>query len=67
MTNNGPVPILDAMPRVDFENGPQLYGERVARIEPGETGRSLLVGEVVEDGEDTSSIEFTLMLVEAYW
>ena len=67
MTNHGSVPIEDAMPRVDFKNGRQLHGERVERIEPGETGRSLLVGEVVEDGEDTSSIEFTLMLVEAYW
>lgn len=67
MTNNGTVPIENAMPRVDFKNGPQLYGERVARIEPGETGRSLLVGRVVEEGEDTNSIEFTLMLVEAYW
>lgn len=67
MTNNSAVPIEGAMPRVDFKNGPQLYGERVERIEPGETGRSLLVGQVVEDGEDTGSIEFTLMLVEAYW
>jgi clan AA aspartic protease (TIGR02281 family) len=67
MTNNGTVPIENAMPRVDFEDGPQLYGEPVPRIEPGETGRSLLVGQVVEDGEDTGSVEFTLMLVEAYW
>ena len=67
MTNHGTVPIFDAMPRVDFAGGPKLYGERVARIEPGETGRSLLVGKVVEQGEDTRSIEFTQMLVEAYW
>ena len=67
MTNNGTVPVENAMPRVDFKNGPQLYGERVARIEPGETGRSKLVGRVVEEGESTNSIEFTLMLVEAYW
>ncbi|WP_052546517.1 retropepsin-like aspartic protease family protein [Enhygromyxa salina] len=67
MTNNGPVAIEGAMPRVDFKDGPQLYGERVERIEPGEVGRSLLVGEVVEDGQDTGSVEFTLMLVEAYW
>jgi hypothetical protein len=67
MTNNGTVPIENAMPRVDFKDGPRLYGEPVPRIEPGETGRSLLVGKVVEDGEDTGSVEFTLMLVEAYW
>lgn len=67
MTNHGTVAIDNAMPRVDFKNGPRLYGEPVARIEPGETGRSLLVGKVVEDGEDTGSIEFTLMLVEAHW
>lgn len=67
MKNNGTVPVEGAMPRVDFEGGPQLYGEPVERIEPGETGRSLLVGQVVEDGEDGEDIEFTLMLVEAYW
>ncbi|PRQ04079.1 hypothetical protein ENSA5_11270 [Enhygromyxa salina] len=67
MTNNGSVAIEDAMPRVDFKDGPRLYGERVARIEPGETGRSLLIGQVVEDGEDTGPVEFTLMLVEAHW
>src|SRR5690606_40508635 len=44
-----------------------LFGEPIERIEPGETGRSLLVGQVVEDGEDSGSVEFTLMLVEAYW
>lgn len=67
MTNNGTVPIERAMPRVDFEGGPRLYGQPVERIEPGETGRSLLVGQVVEDGENGRDIEFTLMLVEAYW
>jgi hypothetical protein len=67
MTNNGTVAVENAIPRVDFANGPRLYGEPVARIEPGQTGRSLLVGKVVEDGEDTGSIEFTLMLVEAFW
>jgi len=67
MTNHGTVPIEDAMPRVDFAGGPKLYGEPVARIEPGETGRSRLVGKVVEQGQDTHSIEFTQMLVEAYW
>jgi len=67
MTNNGSQPIENAMPRVDFKDGPRLYGEPVARIEPGETGRSLVVGRVVEDGEDTGSVEFTLMLVEAFW
>src|SRR5690606_13360965 len=39
MTNHGTVAIDNAMPRVDFKNGPRLYGEPVARIEPGETGR----------------------------
>ena len=67
MTNHGTVPVENAMPRVDFKDGPQLFGERVDRIEPGETGRSLLVGQVVEDGETSKSVEFTLMLVEAYW
>ena len=67
MTNTGTVAIEDAMPRVDFQDGPRLYGEPVDRIEPGETGRSLLEGQVVEDGEDSGSVEFTLMLVEAYW
>lgn len=67
LTNNGSVAVEDAMPRVDFNDGPRLYGEAVPRIEPGETGRSLLVGRVVEDGEASGSVEFTLMLVEAYW
>jgi clan AA aspartic protease (TIGR02281 family) len=67
MTNNGTVAVEDAMPRVDFKAGPRLFGEPIERIEPGETGRSLLVGQVVEDGEDSTSVEFTLMLVEAYW
>jgi hypothetical protein len=67
LTNNGTVPIDDAMPRVDFKNGVQLFGDRVERIEPGATGRSMLIGEVVADGEDTRSLEFSLMLVEAYW
>lgn len=67
MTNHGTVAVENAMPRADFKDGPQLFGERVDRIEPGETGRSLLVGQVVDDGEDSKSVEFTLMLVEAYW
>jgi len=67
MTNNGTVPVERAMPRVDFENGARLFGEPIERIEPGETGRSLLVGQVVEDGEDSKPVEFTLMLIEAYW
>jgi hypothetical protein len=70
MTNKSSVPIEDAMPRVDFKDGPQLFGERVARIEPGGVGRSLLVGEVVEndrDDQDTGSVEFSLMLFEAHW
>ncbi len=67
LTNHGTEPVEHAMPRVDFKDGPKLYGEPVARIEPGETGRSLLVGQVVEDGESGKSVEFTLMLVEAYW
>jgi clan AA aspartic protease (TIGR02281 family) len=67
LTNTGTEPVENAMPRVDFKDGPQLFGEPVDRIEPGETGRSLLVGQVVEDGEDSKSVEFTLMLVEAYW
>lgn len=67
LTNNGTVPLHDVMPRVDFKQGPRLYGEPVERIDPGETGRSLLVGQVTEDGEDSGSVEFTLMLAEAYW
>lgn len=67
LENQGTVPLLDVMPRVDFKDGPTLYGESVARIEPGETGRSLLVGEVTEDSEDAASVEFTLTLAEAFW
>lgn len=67
LENEGTVALRDVMPRVDFKSGPTLYGEPVARIEPGETGRSLLVGEVTEDSEDASSVEFTLTLAEAYW
>jgi hypothetical protein len=67
ITNHGTVPVDGAMPRVDFKNGVQLFGAAVERIEPGETGRSLMIGQVVEDGEDTRSLEFSLMLVEAYW
>ncbi|MFV8751947.1 retropepsin-like aspartic protease family protein [Nannocystaceae bacterium ST9] len=67
LANEGTVPLYDVMPRVDFKDGPTLYGEPVVEIAPGETGRSLLVGEVTEDSEDASSVEFTLTLAEAYW
>ncbi len=67
LTNRGTVPLHDVMPRVDFNDGPTLYGERVEQIAPGETGRSLLVGQVTEDSDDSGSVEFTLTLAEAYW
>lgn len=67
LTNRGTVPIDNAIPRVDFEDGPRLYGETIERIEPGETGRSLVVGQVSEDDEDTGSVVYKLTLVEAYW
>lgn len=67
LENKGTVALHDVMPRVDFKSGPTLYGEPVEAIGPGEIGRSLLVGEVTEDSEDASSVEFTLTLAEAYW
>ncbi len=67
LENEGAVALLDVMPRVDFKDGPTLYGEPIERIEPGETGRSLVVGEVSEDSEAANSVEFTLSLAEAYW
>jgi hypothetical protein len=64
--NTGSQPIENVLPRVDFRNGHVLYGEVVPRIEPGETGRSLLVGQAA-DGQGGGSVEFTLTLAEAHW
>lgn len=65
--NRGTEAIERVVPRVEFQDGPVLEGEPVARIEPGHTGRSLVVGKVTEHGEDAPAVEFTLTLAEAHW
>jgi clan AA aspartic protease (TIGR02281 family) len=69
--NMGTQAIDDVIPRVEFRDGPTLYGEAIERIEPGQTGRSLIEGKVDEDSgrgkKSADSVEFTLSLAEAYW
>lgn len=66
VTNRGSEPIEGAIPRVVFDNGTELRGEPIARIEAGATGRSLVIGKVTEH-EPGKSLEFSLSLAEAYW
>ncbi len=63
--NRASVPITDVVPEVHFSDGQHLRGTPIARIEPGESGRSLVEGKtrVREGGE----LGFTLTLDEAYW
>ena len=63
--NRATVPILGVVPQVRFSDGQLLRGAAIARIEPGEVGRSLVEGrtQVGEGGE----LGFTLTLDEAYW
>jgi hypothetical protein len=63
--NRAGVPLLDLVPEVRFSDGQGLRGAPIARIEPGERGRSLVEGKTqVGEGSD---LAFTLTLVEAYW
>jgi hypothetical protein len=66
VTNKSTVPIDDVLPRVEFRDGPTLYGRPIRRVEPGETERSLLEGRVSDERSD-GSVEYTLTLAEAYW
>ncbi len=64
--NKGTEPIERVLPRVEFSDGPTLYGEKIGRIEPGEVGRSRVKGKVqVPRGSEGPF--FTLTIVEAYW
>lgn len=67
LRNNSPIAVESVVPRVNFKNGKQLRGEAVARIEPGETGRSTVRGKILAADEDGSALSYTLSLVEAYW
>jgi hypothetical protein len=62
VTNRANVPVSNLTPIVKFVDGPRLVGQTVARVEPGETARSLVEGRAAS-GER----EFTLELLEAYW
>ncbi len=60
--------VAGVVPRIEFSDGPTLLGAAVERIEPGETGRSLIVGKVSDqDGPAPGSVEFTLTVAEAHW
>jgi len=66
--NRGTEPITQVVPQIEFNHGPTLLGAAVARIEPGDVGRSLVVGKVSDDDDPpTESVEFTLTLAEAHW
>jgi hypothetical protein len=66
--NRGTEPITRVVPQIEFNDGPTLMGAAVAEIEPGDVGRSLVVGKVSEDDDaPTQSVEFTLTLAEAHW
>jgi hypothetical protein len=67
LRNNSPLPVEALVPRVSFKNGKQLRGDAVARIEPGQTGRSTIKGNVLTADEDGGALSYTLSLVEAYW
>ncbi|HLT35871.1 MAG TPA: retropepsin-like aspartic protease [Enhygromyxa sp.] len=65
--NQSAVVIEGVIPRVNFENGTQLRGEPIARIEPGAIGRSKIAGKVLDDGQDGGALSYTLSLAEAHW
>jgi hypothetical protein len=67
LRNNSPIAVEAVVPRVNFKNAKQLRGAAVARIEPGETGRSVVAGKVLSADEDGSALSYTLSLAEAYW
>ena len=67
MRNNSAVAIEDVIPRVSFENGKQLQGESVARIEPGASGRSKISGTVLDDPDNGGALSYTLSLARAHW
>jgi clan AA aspartic protease (TIGR02281 family) len=67
--NRGTETLENVRPVVEFREGPALLGEVIERIEPGRTGRSLLVGRVEDESSRRRNdpVEFTLSLAEAYW
>lgn len=66
--NRGSQPIENVTPVVKFTDGPSLLGRTVERIEPGESGRSLIEGRAAFEGDEGGSRgQFTLTLFEAYW
>ncbi|MDC0718734.1 retropepsin-like aspartic protease family protein [Nannocystis bainbridge] len=63
--NRSTVAIENVLPEVHFSDGQRMAGARIARIEPGGSGRSLVEGKTV--AEDHEKLGFTLALAEAYW
>jgi len=68
LTNNSSRALEEVLPRVEFKNGPILFGQRIGRIAAGAQARSLLVGRATANTtERGGSVEFTLSLAEAHW
>ncbi len=65
--NRSTVPVRDVIPNVQFTGGPNLLGETVDEIAPGQVGRSLVKGKVGSGARSKSEGHFTLGLSEAYW
>ena len=70
--NRSTAVIEDVVPEVQFSDGQRLRGAPIARIEPGESGRSLVEGraargkrDAADDGGET--LGFTLTIAEARW
>ena len=63
--NRSTVAIEGVVPEVQFSDGQRMAGAPIARIEPGESGRSLVEGKTLT--EDHEKLGFTLALAEAYW
>lgn len=65
--NRGTQPIENIVPRVEFtESGPVLFGEPIARIEPGDVGRSRVEGKV-EAERGRKGPTYRLSLAQGYW
>jgi clan AA aspartic protease (TIGR02281 family) len=65
--NRSTMPLYDVVPIVRFTDGPTLRGAKIDRIEPGQTGRSLVEGRASHEGGPETKGHYTLGLEEAFW
>lgn len=63
--NRSTVALEGVVPEVQFSDGQRMRGAKIARIEPGKVGRSLVEGKT--RAQDHEKLGFTLSLAEAYW